>query len=122
MRDFEFHPEFDRQIAALVDARLMRPWADAVRDDAVRQAPRASGDLADSIGVERVDDFHRQIGSDLPYAAAQELGAQPHTIVARTKKALANRETGQVFGKVVHHPGNAPQPYLRPALYRRGAL
>lgn len=122
MRDFEFHPDVDRQLSALVDERLMRPWADAVRDDAQRGAPRKSGDLADDIRVEKVNDFHRQIGSDLKYAAAQELGAQPHTIRVRSKKVLANQAEGKIFGKVVNHPGNPAHPYLRPALYRERAL
>lgn len=118
-RGFAEHPQWRERLEALVEERLTRPWADAVRDDAQRYAPVDTGDLARSIRTERVTALHYRVGSDLPYAAAQEFGARPHVIKARRAKVLANSETGEVFGRQVNHPGNAAQPYLRPALYQR---
>jgi HK97 gp10 family phage protein len=43
-----------------------------------------------------------------------ETGTAPHVIEAVKAKALGDK--GQ-FGKVVHHPGYAPRPFLRPAIH-----
>jgi hypothetical protein len=51
-----------------------------------------------------------------PYGLFVEVGTVEHDIISHGKYPLRNRRTGQVFGKIVHHPGTAPQPYLRPAL------
>lgn len=48
-----------------------------------------------------------------------EYGVPPHHIIARRKKALANKKTGQIFGKEVNHPGIKPVAYMRRALYKR---
>ena len=51
-----------------------------------------------------------------PYGYFQEVGTRPHIIRSHGNYPLRNRRTGQVFGRVVHHPGTAAQPHLRPAL------
>lgn len=51
-----------------------------------------------------------------PYGLAQEVGTAPHIIRSTGPWPLRNAKTGQVFGPVVHHPGTAAQPHLRPAL------
>lgn len=51
-----------------------------------------------------------------PYPLAQELGARPHVIESHGDYPLRNPKTGQVFGRRVQHPGNPPQPWLRPSL------
>jgi HK97 gp10 family phage protein len=49
------------------------------------------------------------------YLMYRELGTRPHVIkIGKTKKFLADGAV--VFGKVVQHPGQAPKPFLRPAL------
>jgi hypothetical protein len=60
-------------------------------------------------------------GQSVPYAAAMEVGAKPHVINAIAATVLANKDTGQVFGPTVNHPGNAPRPYLRPPLKTKRA-
>ena len=57
-----------------------------------------------------------EVSNTVPYASAIEYGTQPHLIVAKNKKVLANKRTGQFFGKTVHHPGTRPYPMLRPAI------
>jgi hypothetical protein len=54
--------------------------------------------------------------------AAVEYGTKPHIIRSGGDYSLRNRETGQSFGKVVHHPGTPAQPYIRPAVYKKRAL
>lgn len=62
------------------------------------------------------------IGSDAetpdgyPYPLGLELGTRAHGIDVRNAKVLANRRTGQIFGKHVDHPGTRPYPWCRAAL------
>jgi hypothetical protein len=46
------------------------------------------------------------------YAPYVEFGTAPHLIKAVNKRVLANVETGQIFGPVVHHPGTKPNPFM----------
>lgn len=46
------------------------------------------------------------------YAPYVEFGTAPHIIRAVNVRALANKETGQVFGPVVHHPGTKANPFM----------
>lgn len=49
------------------------------------------------------------------YAIYVHEGTRAHEINVRTKKVLANRRTGQIFGKRVQHPGTRANPFLRNA-------
>jgi hypothetical protein len=82
-----------------------------------RVPPHEAGELKASIehhmeGAELIVEAHA------PYAAYVELGTTPHGISAQGDWSLHNAVTNQYFGRHVHHPGNTPRPYLRPALYR----
>jgi hypothetical protein len=46
------------------------------------------------------------------YAPFVEFGTGPHIIKAVNKRVLANVQTGQVFGPVVHHPGTKANPFM----------
>ncbi|HLY40478.1 MAG TPA: HK97 gp10 family phage protein [Terracidiphilus sp.] len=46
------------------------------------------------------------------YAPYVEFGTGPHEIKAVNKKVLANVQTGQIFGPVVHHPGTKANPFM----------
>jgi hypothetical protein len=46
------------------------------------------------------------------YAPYVEFGTAPHIIKAVNAKTLANKETGQFFGPIVHHPGTKANPFL----------
>ena len=46
------------------------------------------------------------------YAPYVEFGTAPHIIRAINARGLANEETGQYFGPVVHHPGTKANPFL----------
>lgn len=94
----------------------------AIAGDAHRYCPKRTGALADSI-EHHLDEHGDLIVSasgdgEHEYAAYVELGTEPHIIRAHGPYSLHNRETGQYFGPVVHHPGTRPRPFLRPALFR----
>lgn len=64
------------------------------------------------------------VGTNVEYAAAQELGSglygpkrQKYLITAKRAKVLAFEWLGKMrFFRYVWHPGVKPKPYLRPAL------
>lgn len=54
-----------------------------------------------------------RIYNRMPYAAAIDTGAKPHTIVPRRSRFLRFRVGGAwVFAKKVRHPGNKPYKFL----------
>ena len=102
----EFDPSMGEHINAATDALFRDHLGPAIREDARRYCPKATGTLADSI--EDHLEGHTLIvsatGSDERwYAAYVELGSR---IVAWGHK------TGRV---------RPPQPFLRPALYTERA-
>lgn len=50
------------------------------------------------------------------YAPDNEFGTKPHRIESKGPWPLRNPRTGQVFGRVVNHPGQPARPYMRPAI------
>jgi hypothetical protein len=71
-----------------------------------------SGRLRQSVGAQRVSAGEILIGPNLNpvsahvrYAAYVNDGTRPHVIRSTGPWPLRNRATGQVFGRVVHHPG-----------------
>jgi hypothetical protein len=46
------------------------------------------------------------------YAPFVEFGTAPHIIRAVNKRVLANQQTGQIFGPLVHHPGTKSNPFM----------
>jgi hypothetical protein len=56
------------------------------------------------------------IWSEAPYSAAVHEGSRPHIIQSKGPWPLRNKNTGQVFGRIVHHPGNKPNPYFLRAI------
>lgn len=50
------------------------------------------------------------------YAIYVHEGTRPHTIRVKNKKVLANRRSGQFFGREVKHPGTRKRPFLLEAV------
>lgn len=46
------------------------------------------------------------------YAPYVEFGTAPHVIRTVRARVLANKDTGQVFGPVVNHPGTKANPFM----------
>ncbi len=53
-----------------------------------------------------------KIWTNAGYAIYVHEGTAPHTITVRVKKVLANVKMGKIFGKVVQHPGTAPNKFI----------
>jgi hypothetical protein len=59
------------------------------------------------------------VGSDattpdgVSYPLILDVGSAPHTIESHGDYPLRNRRTGQIFGRVVHHPGTAATHWCR---------
>lgn len=95
-----------------------------IRDDMSRRARRKSGKLADSImtSIESgatIDQVVVKIGPNKKLdwrAHFIEFGVRPHVITAKRARVLADKETGDLFGRGAHHPGLRADPFIRPAL------
>ena len=46
------------------------------------------------------------------YAPYVEFGTAPHVIEVKNASVLANKKTGQFFGKHVNHPGTRANPFM----------
>jgi hypothetical protein len=119
--------QIDQDAMANVDAAVQQLFEERLGPDIARDArrycPVDTGALRESVE-------HHMEGRSLivsasggrdgqTYALYVEMGTRPHVIRAHGDYSLRNRETGQGFGPVVHHPGTRPQPFLRPALYQQ---
>lgn len=106
----------DRIEAEATDAAEEQTARDVLQD-AQRNAPVDTGELRNSGRVvARGGGWVVEFTAD--HARPQEYGAGPHLIRADEAEVLRfPGDDGEwVFRKEVSHPGNAPQPYLRPAL------
>ena len=73
---------------------------------------RPSGFLRSSCRRVREPDGRYIIGPTADYALYVNNGTGPHVITSHGPWSLRNRATGQVFGRVVHRPSTAPQPFI----------
>jgi len=85
---------------------------------AQERVPVDTGHLKNTIGVDfDADLLGFEAGPTASYGAHVEYGTKPHVIRPRNARALhwVTPEGDEVFVTRVHHPGTAPQPYMRPA-------
>ncbi len=94
----------------------------AVLADTIAGCPTDSGDLVESLGDRYPGKLRGVIVVGTDHWRETEYGSPPHIIRSHGDWPLRNRETGEVFGPIVHHPGTPAQPFLRPALYQRRRL
>ena len=77
------------------------------------------GNLKKDIQVfdDKIDSFSISVGNTnlVPYAKFVYFGTKPHVIKPKKMKALANKKSGQIFGKSVNHPGTKANPYIEKA-------
>lgn len=77
------------------------------------------GNLKKDIKVfdDRSNDLSIGVGNSalVPYAKFVYFGTKPHVIKPKKMKALANKKSGQIFGKSVNHPGTKANPYIEKA-------
>jgi hypothetical protein len=91
---------------------------DAILGDAKNYVHKRTSRLHDSLRAECHDKVLRVGSLDCNYATDVELGTSPHVILPTNKKALFWPDADHPVRKV-NHPGTAPAPYLRPALFQR---
>lgn len=91
-----------------------------VQNQAMKEAPvnkqTGGGNLRQNIRAGMVGRFRGIIEARAPYSIFVHEGTAPHDIRPVNKKVLANKRTGQFFGKLVHHPGTRANPFLLRAL------
>jgi HK97 gp10 family phage protein len=101
-------------------SRAIERSAFKIEGDAKRNAPvnkeSGGGTLRQSISSRMTGPSSAVIESRASYSAFVDQGTRPHTIVARNSRVLANKRTGQFFGRVVKHPGTRKQPYFTNAV------
>jgi hypothetical protein len=86
-----------------------------------QRVPVDTGELLDSLGSTVVHGTGIiTVGTE--HWAPTEYGSGPHIIHSTGPWSLRNRETGEHFGRTVHHPGTPAQPFIRPAVYKRRSL
>jgi hypothetical protein len=74
-----------------------------------------SGALRASISSSRRADGSWRIGPHRSYGRYVNEGTPPHIIRSHGRWPLRNRETGQVFGPIVHHPGTRAVHFIERA-------
>lgn len=71
------------------------------------------GNLRQSIRFRKTGTAKGVVEVGAEYGVYVHGGTRPHVIRIRNKRVLANKRTGQVFGRVVHHPGTKANPFLQ---------
>jgi HK97 gp10 family phage protein len=101
-------------------ARALDRSAKKIEADAKHNAPvnkqSGGGNLRQLISSRMEGTSKAIVEARASYAAYVDQGTRPHIISVVSKKVLANKRTGQVFGRVVHHPGTRAQPFFTDAV------
>ncbi len=71
------------------------------------------GTLRQNIRSGLITRLRGYVRAEAPYSGYVEGGTRPHEIRPVVKKALANKRTGEFFGKLVHHPGTKANPFFK---------
>lgn len=111
-------PSAREHVDAAVNDWMQDVIGDAILGDAKNYVHKRSGRLHDSLRAECHDKVLRVGSLDCNYSVDVENGTGPHVITPTNKKALAWPGADHPVAKV-NHPGTAPAPYLRPALFQR---
>lgn len=91
-----------------------------IQREAMSEAPvnkqSGGGNLRQSIqtNVLGIAKANVVVGAD--YGIFVHEGTRPHVIMVKTKKVLANRRSGKIFGKIVNHPGTKANPFMQRAI------
>lgn len=100
--------------------RAIERTAFKIEGDAKRAAPvnkqSGGGNLRQLIGSRMTGKASAIVESKAKYSAYVDQGTRPHIIRIKRARVLANRRTGQIFGKIVQHPGTKAQPYFTNAV------
>ena len=91
-----------------------------LENDAKKEAPvnkqSGGGSLRQSIRRFMIGPARGKIEVGSNYGVFVHEGTRPHTIRIVNKKVLANKRSGQFFGRIVNHPGTRANPFLQRAV------
>jgi HK97 gp10 family phage protein len=74
------------------------------------------GNLRQSIRAQMTGPLSGKVEVGAEYGIFVHEGTRPHTIEVVNRRALANKRTGQFFGRKVNHPGTKANPFLQLAV------
>lgn len=98
----------------------LEDMTDAAFEKSQELCPVNNGFLKKSAEIQKISELENLIIYKAPYGIFVEYGCDEHDIYVKTSKALSFKwpKAGnkRVFFKKVHHPGNDPQPFLRPGV------
>jgi hypothetical protein len=87
-----------------------------IQNVAMREAPvnkqTGGGTLRQNIKGRMITKLSGVVESLAPYSIFVHEGTRPHDIRPIKARGLANKRTGEYFGKLVHHPGTRANPYF----------
>jgi len=91
-----------------------------VEKNAKREAPvnksYGGGNLRQSIKASMTGKATGEVVVGANYGMYVHEGTRPHVIVPVNRRALANKRTGQMFGRMVMHPGTQANPFMERAV------
>lgn len=109
-------PDWREQVERAGDNFVEHKLNPIIANDMRRRCPVDTGRLLNSI---RVDGKKIRVGGGtVDYVLDVEYGTPPHAIDPTTKKALFWPGAAHPV-RHVQHPGSAPEPFIRPALYTK---
>lgn len=101
-------------------SKAVQKSALTVQSQAMRESPvnkqSGGGNLRQNIRASLINKTRAEVISKAPYSSYVEYGTGPHVITVKNKSVLANKRTGQFFGRTVHHPGTRLNPFMERAL------
>lgn len=92
-------------------------WNQSLREAPVNKTT-GGGNLRQNIRARMISKMSGIVEALAPYSIYVHAGTKPHIIVPIEKNALANRRTGEFFGKKVNHPGTQANPFFTRAIER----
>jgi len=97
-------------------SRVITKLESKTKKEAPVNKQSGGGNLRQSIRSSMIGLARGRIEVGAHYGIYVHEGTRPHTIRIVNKKVLANKRTGQIFGRVVRHPGTQPNPFLKRAV------
>jgi hypothetical protein len=105
-----------KQLRFAVAKSLFNIQSEAIKEAPANKQVGLGARLKASFRSRMMTALSGQVYSISTYSAAVHEGTRPHLIRPVNKRILANKRTGQFFGKLVHHPGTKPNPYFLRAI------
>lgn len=104
-----------QNISIAVERSIRKIEGTAKRESPVNKKS-GGGNLRQSIRSQMIGIAKGSVEVGADYGIYVHEGTRPHIIRVRTKKVLADKRTGDIFGTVVNHPGTRANPFLQRAV------